>query len=288
METRETTHTIAPSRIARFVGGKEWPNVQSQQKVAAGVYRISSAGHGGLVAVFPTAFKSVPQRAFDAAKATGRIYEVVVQKFGRRSESKYSFEYAPASWAQWRDAALARGNAELYHVWAAEEDAEYLTLLLVSQQVRDGEAKQMTDPSAYSIKYGSFEQIRERIVAGGYLADFLDAYEGRASYRTEFERLLDQADFTPPVFEYDGTRTREGFREELYETCRAKATEFAVRDEWQARFAHELSMRAYSNMTRVRDRNRLTAALTAGKTREEAGEELRLSPDYINKLLTDA
>jgi hypothetical protein len=287
METREITQTIAPpSRIARFVGGKEWPSVQFQKKVAAGVYGITSAGHGGLVAVFPAAFKSVPQRAFDAALATGRIYEVVVQKFGRKTDTSYSCDYTPESWAQWRDATLAGGNAELHHVWPAEEDCECLSLLLVSQDVRDGEAKLMTDPDGYRAKYGSFEQIREMIVAGGYIADFLDAFEGRDPYRAEFERLLDAADFTPPVYDETAT-TYEQFRDELKQTCDAKAAEFAVRDEWQTRFSYELSMRAHGNMTRVRDRNRLQEALAAGKTRDEASEELRLSHDYIEKLLAD-
>lgn len=286
METRELTHTIAPSRIARFVGGKEWPDVQSQKKVATGVYSISSAGHGGLVAVFPAAFKSVPQRAFDAAKATGRIYEVVVVKFGRRTDSSYSFEYTAESWERWKTQVLAGGNAELYQVWPAEEDCECLTLLLVSQDVREGESKLMLEPERYLAKYGTFEQIREKVVASGYVADFLDAFEGRAPYRAEFERLLEQADFTPPVYD-ETTTTYEDYRAELALTCDAKATEFAVRDEWQARWSYELQMRAHDNMTRVRNRRQLQQALAAGMTREEAGKELRLSPDYMEKLLAD-
>ena len=92
---------IAPSRIARYVAAKEWPEVQSQRKVARGVYRFSCAGHGGLVAVLPEAEAVIEHplalRAFHAA---GMVVEVGVIERGRSKQWFYGPEYTEASWTE--------------------------------------------------------------------------------------------------------------------------------------------------------------------------------------------
>lgn len=74
------------SKLARFVAGKEWPEVQRQKKYADGAFWFSCAGHGGTVVLL--------DRFSESAKAilreAGLVTKVVEDGSGRLY---YSREY---------------------------------------------------------------------------------------------------------------------------------------------------------------------------------------------------
>lgn len=69
-----------PSTIARHVANCEWPDVQSQKKIADGVFWFTSAGHGGCVALL-NRFGEDEQKALRTA---GKTQVVMINPAGKR------------------------------------------------------------------------------------------------------------------------------------------------------------------------------------------------------------
>jgi len=134
-----------PSRIARAVAAKFWPDVQVQTKYAPGIFNFSCAGHGGLVAVLGEAtFR--PEHIELARKHGYLLPYAAVTKYrdGTGPVSLHLCESitVAAAWNEWADnlplaAVLASGE-----VWVGEEDCEWATIAACSPDYMAGwEAK---------------------------------------------------------------------------------------------------------------------------------------------------
>lgn len=146
----KVAHTLQPSRVARYVAGKEWGYpVQDQQMLTKGIYTFSTPGHGGCVAVIGYA-PSLSDAAVQAARDTGYLFEVAVWTKGRRHSWFYSCDYTDESWAEF----LTRNpGLEVYTVWVGEEDTAKDTILGTSEAARIGYSKKMIDPEGWRAKY---------------------------------------------------------------------------------------------------------------------------------------
>lgn len=152
---------IAPSRVARTMAGALWPQVQSQYKVARGIYGFSCAGHGGLVAVVGEA--DLPAAAVDVARECGKTeLMAVVSNGGNRTKTYTSARYTRESlrkMAEWP-------WVTLIECWVGEEDCDWATIAYVAPEVISG-----------GIRAGYFSQSADQEYVRGCLehwnGDFL-------------------------------------------------------------------------------------------------------------------
>lgn len=143
-------HTLQPSRVARYVAGKEWGlPVQDQERLTKGIYTFSTPGHGGVVAVIGYA-PSLSDAAVQAARECGYVYQVAVWTKGRRNSWFYSFEYSAESWAEFLD---RNPQLEVYDVWVGEEDCAKATILGSSELAWFGYSKKMINPEEWRAKW---------------------------------------------------------------------------------------------------------------------------------------
>lgn len=162
-----------PSAVARRVAAALWPDVQRQEKLAAGVYDFSCAGHGGVVAVLGTA--DLPERAVDVARKHGLV-GVVARAYagGGRHRFYTGHRYGDE---QLRELAAARPDAvELSEVWVGEEDCDWATVALASPDVRETYAKRL-GKSADDVHRMAFESCQRWNEP--FLADLDPDYEPR-------------------------------------------------------------------------------------------------------------
>lgn len=159
---------VSPSRIARTVAGRVWPDVQVQHKLAKGVFAFSCAGHGGVVAVIGEA--DLPDFAVQAAREAGLVETVVFQPVGRKTKI-----HGPST--HYRDLVYwgQANNFDSCEVWIGEEDCDWATVLLHC-------------PAAREVTQGSRHWLAETIPASDCLgvcerwnADFLAACERLAA-----------------------------------------------------------------------------------------------------------
>lgn len=132
---------VTPSRAARTVAGREWPQVQFQYRRAPGVFGFSCAGHGGIVAVLAVA--ELPDVAVSAARELGKTEFIVFAP----GETMYSGGspagvrtpvYRRESLEQW---AAASPRLPSFEVWVAEEDCDWSCLVLADPGLLDGGIK---------------------------------------------------------------------------------------------------------------------------------------------------
>jgi hypothetical protein len=119
------TNGTTPSALARQMAADLWGSpVQSQTKIAPGIYWFSTPGHGGCVAIVDEL--GLRPETIEAARRTG--HTGYVAKIGRRiitSERYQRVDEAPGA----------------VEVWIGEEDCEWSTLAVVSPAMRTGLAK---------------------------------------------------------------------------------------------------------------------------------------------------
>jgi hypothetical protein len=129
---------VTPSRVARTVAGREWPDVQSQHKLAPGVFGFSCAGHGGIVAVIGIA--DLPERAVELAREHGKT-ELIVFRPGEAmycagSPASMSTPiYKRDSLAAWAE---QHPNYPAFEVWVGEEDCDWSLIVLANDEIRTG------------------------------------------------------------------------------------------------------------------------------------------------------
>lgn len=99
--------TLTPSRIARAIAARQWPDIQRQCKIGRGVFGFSCAGHGGIVAVLEHAELSAD--AIEAARASGFVVDC----------------YIP-------------GTGRTFAAWIGEEDCDWSTILFADDSLRTG------------------------------------------------------------------------------------------------------------------------------------------------------
>lgn len=192
----------APSQAARTIAGAIWGEVQHQDKLAPGIYRFDTPGHGGIVAVIGQA--DLPENYVQAARDSGRVELMVTVKTGSHRTRSYTSErYTPESLRELHQRANAgrEGTAELQELWVGEEDCEYATILLAAgAQVRAKDASRMIDPEKWLQGAGSDEALYE--FCRENCEDFLMAldpdYEikpdGRIAKARRRQRLLDEGE----------------------------------------------------------------------------------------------
>lgn len=116
--------TAQPARIARAVAADLWPSVQNQQKIAAGVWWFSCAGHGGCVAVIGVA--ELPEIAVDVARARGKTELAIFIDYGAhhrpRTQVRTSITYTEQGL---RDLAARDARVTLFELWVGEEDCDW-------------------------------------------------------------------------------------------------------------------------------------------------------------------
>ena len=169
---------VVPSTVARHVAGATWGQpVQSQNRLAAGVYSFSTPGHGGVVAIVGVA--DIAPHALRAARETDRI-GMYVNIGGKVCSTAQGFtRHSLDGWI----AANAAWQGQAFEFWTGEEDCEYASVMLglsdaAFAKALATDAKRMTIPA---------EQ---------WLAEFgtRDYYRGVASrWQPEFLTALDRA-----------------------------------------------------------------------------------------------
>jgi hypothetical protein len=119
--------SVTDSRLARFVAGREWPDVQTQAKYADGAFWFTSAGHGGTV-VRLDRFSAEAQTALRAA---GLVEYVVVRKHANATKLYYSRDYNHLNeYAE-------RNGFDLVEFAVGEEDCGYADLFFVNDSLRE-------------------------------------------------------------------------------------------------------------------------------------------------------
>lgn len=130
---------VQPSRVARLVAGREWPEVQSQYKLGPGVFAFSCAGHGGVVAVIGAA--ALPGELVQLARterkvefavfAPGRVYYT---GGGGAVTSRSAPIYEQSTLRQWAETCPYPS----YEVWLGEEDCDWATIIAANDNLRLG------------------------------------------------------------------------------------------------------------------------------------------------------
>lgn len=143
---------MAPNAIARLVAGQLWPDVQRQYKLTKGVFAFSCAGHGGIVAVIGVA--DLPNANVEAARELG-MTEIVVNA-GANYTSVTRDRKALTDYAR-------SGGYPCQEVWIGEEDCDWATIALASEQVRTGmSAAGYSSEIDYEHAYASCRSWNER------------------------------------------------------------------------------------------------------------------------------
>lgn len=128
---------VTPSRVARAVAGREWPDVQVQRWLAPGVFGFTCAGHGGIVAIVGVA--DLPEAAVELAREHGQTELIVF----RPGEVMYSGG-SPAGLRTpiYRRESLERWARErrfpTFEVWVGEEDCDWACIVLANDGIREG------------------------------------------------------------------------------------------------------------------------------------------------------
>ena len=128
------------SKIARSIASQMWGTpVQSQKKLAPGVYWFSTPGHGGLVGIVDE--MDVSPEAIQAARETGLVHTTVRVQTGYKSTRTYStaLGYRESDLTAYEQAYPR--YTERRDVWIGEEDVEWATLATVSPALREGMAR---------------------------------------------------------------------------------------------------------------------------------------------------
>jgi hypothetical protein len=130
---------VAPSRVARTVAAREWPDVQAQHKLGAGVFGFSCAGHGGIVAVIGVA--DLPEHAVELAREFGKTELVVFRPGEVLSTCNAQGDtpiYKRDSLAAW---SAQHPHYESFEVWVGEEDCDWSLIILANDALREGGIK---------------------------------------------------------------------------------------------------------------------------------------------------
>jgi hypothetical protein len=161
---------MIPSRIARTIAGREWPDVQSQYKLAPGIFWFTCAGHGGAVAVIGTA--DLPEQAVQAARVCQLVELAVIEDLGgtTRTLSTSGQFYTRASLCEW---ATRSDRRTLVECWVGEEDCAWATLAMCSPAMREGMERKM------GCRPLSEREARETVER--WHPEFLGALEQRAA-----------------------------------------------------------------------------------------------------------
>lgn len=113
------------------MAGALWPDVQSQSRVAPGIYGFSCAGHGGLVAVIGEA--ELPAAAVAVARECHKV-ELAVVTYGHRTRVYTTAKYTAESLRRIAE----HPDAELFECWIGEEDCDWATIAYVAPEVISG------------------------------------------------------------------------------------------------------------------------------------------------------
>lgn len=125
----------AASTIVRAVAAQMWSDVQTQQKIAPGVFGFSCAGHGGIVALVDQL--DLPEHVIQAARDNNLVHLVVRIGAGHRTNT-YTEAAGYRDLQQWAEHQQALGfDVEIREVWIGEEDCDWATLIYASEQVRE-------------------------------------------------------------------------------------------------------------------------------------------------------
>jgi hypothetical protein len=162
----------APSALAR--AAVPWEDIQSQRKLAPGVFWFDCAGHGGAIAVIGVA--DLPTRAVDAARELGMLATVAIVSGPRRRTYSTTRGYSSD---QLRTLAASHPDqVELADVWIGEEDCDWSTLALASEPMRKGMVEtggygaEMTPERLRQAAFECAQRWNER-----FLAAFCPGYE---------------------------------------------------------------------------------------------------------------
>ncbi len=128
VKTRSKDHASSCTKSNRPLRGK-----RHVERMAAGVYWFSCAGHGGCVAVHGIA--NISEGAWAAARASGKT--MIVGRAGRRLYNDHHY-----------NAAQVRVLDEQWEVWIGEEDCDWATIYMAHNDldglIKRSEAKGMT------------------------------------------------------------------------------------------------------------------------------------------------
>jgi hypothetical protein len=124
------------SQLARSVASQQWPDVQSQKKVASGTFGFSCAGHGGLVGVVDSLPADVSEADIQAARDAGLIATVLIVHNRRKRIYSSAAGYSAGALAAYK----GQEGYEVREVWIGEEDCDWATLVLASDTIASGAA----------------------------------------------------------------------------------------------------------------------------------------------------
>ena len=115
---------VPAARVARAIAEDLWPDIQTQQCFAPGVYWFSSAGHGGCVAIVGTA--ALSPVAVDVARACEKTAVAVFVDGGPHSRPRTriwtSIKFEEQAL---REAAAKHSCTTLVEAWVGEEDCDW-------------------------------------------------------------------------------------------------------------------------------------------------------------------
>ncbi len=198
-----STPGATPSRLARHIASRLWPDVQWQRKIAPGVFGFSSAGHGGVIAIVGEA--DLPEEHVAAAREVGLVEGICVLRGrgtapGTRARVLSTAEGYPRE----RLVGLAEeegDRATFFEAWVGEEDCDWATLFLASPALSDQAvaANWSSDAPTPEELRDLVQRNNERYLAAlepGYVPQEdgqIRRYERRAAKLAAGERLLASA-----------------------------------------------------------------------------------------------
>ena len=128
--------TITPSSVARKIASDHWPLVQSQNRLARGVYGFSCAGHGGIVAVRDHC--DIAPAVWNIARDAGQTDLVAYHPNGRRWGKGQWWTTANYERNPLEEWARATPGARLFETWSAEEDCDWALMVVAYPELASG------------------------------------------------------------------------------------------------------------------------------------------------------
>lgn len=158
---------LTPSRIARAYAASAWPDVQSQTKLAPGVFDFSCAGHGGTVAVLD--FADLPAELVALARKHSKTEYVGLHGRSLITSEQYTRE----TFERMREHGMP-----VFEVWAGEEDCDWSLIALASERICAAMAEKMRDGSPMATADGMHTYALENAARWnpGYLRDVAERY----------------------------------------------------------------------------------------------------------------